>query len=92
MAKISIPQSVVNLDPGMLKYILNQFESVQKIETLGEQVNKSKRYIVNGPGVPEGHTPVDIVIIDIENRQGYLDSDYNEFKYSLDDRFIGYWK
>lgn len=92
MAKISIPQDVINLHPGMLKYILAQFEQVQKITTLGEQVNKNKRYLVNGPGLPEGSVPVDLVIIDIENRAGYVDSDYHEFKYSLDDRYIGYWK
>lgn len=95
MAKISIPQSVINLHPGMLKYILSQFETSKKVETLGESINNTKRYIVDGPGVPVGATPVDILVIDMD---GVVEGLYNkpdgftEFKHMLGDRFMGYWK
>jgi hypothetical protein len=95
MAKISIPQSVLNLHPGMLKYILSQFEKTQKVETLGESVNNTKRYIVEGSGVPTGYTPVDIVISDLEDnpvQDEFLTNGYRPFKHMLNDRYMGYWR
>lgn len=53
MALFKIHKDLINHEPGLLPYLLGQFDGEEiDVTTAQDHINQVKAYLVSGPGVP----------------------------------------